>query len=196
MDIGQAMFARSKEVPAVPSFAVFDDHLRRRFTFDRVPGRLPEELVSAGVVLRAGSLEDLAVAAKIDQKGLLATVEHWNEMVASGRDEDFHRGESVYDRFQGDPLTRGNNCIAAISRPPFYAVAYVPGDVGTLGGMLTDENARVLDESGQAIPGLYATGNVTATVHGRRYPGGGASIAHTCTFGLVAIDHVLAEGAA
>jgi 3-oxosteroid 1-dehydrogenase len=55
--------------------------------------------------------------------------------------------------------------------------------------LLTDEFAQVLDESDQPIPGLYATGNITATVMGRTYPGAGASIANTMAFGFVAARH-------
>ncbi|WP_182377733.1 FAD-dependent oxidoreductase [Nocardioides sp. WS12] len=192
MDIGQAMFARNAAGRSVPSWAVFDDRARRRYTFDRVPGQLKKELIDGGFVIRADTLEELAAACKVDPTGLAATVQRWNTMVANGRDEDFARGEGAYNRYQGDPLKRGNNGLAPISRAPYYAVAYVPGDVATLGGVLTDEHARVLDESGQPIPGLYAAGNIAATVMGRTYPGPGASIAHTCTFGMVAVDHVAA----
>jgi 3-oxosteroid 1-dehydrogenase len=115
-------------------------------------------------------------------------------MVSAGRDDDFHRGDDAYGRFLGDPRVRpgkGNNGMASISRAPYYAVAHFPGDSGTLGGVVTDEHARVLREAGDSvIPRLYATGNITATVMGRAYPGGGASIAHTCTFGFIAMDHV------
>ena len=75
---------------------------------------------------------------------------------------------------------------------PYYATEIYPGDVGTCGGLITDEHAQVLDETDTPIPGLYATGNVTATVMGRTYPGAGASIANTMVFGYVAARHVAA----
>jgi 3-oxosteroid 1-dehydrogenase len=65
----------------------------------------------------------------------------------------------------------------------------IPSDVGTCGGVITDEHAQVLDERDQVIEGLYATGNTTATVMGRTYPGAGASIANTMVFGYVAARH-------
>ena len=55
--------------------------------------------------------------------------------------------------------------------------------------MITDEHARVVDEQDRVIEGLYATGNTTATVMGRKYPGAGASIANTMVFGYVAARH-------
>jgi 3-oxosteroid 1-dehydrogenase len=69
-------------------------------------------------------------------------------------------------------------------------VAIFPCDVGTCGGLLTDEHARVLTEAGQPIPRLYAAGNITASLMGRRYLGAGASIGPTCTFGYVAMQHL------
>jgi 3-oxosteroid 1-dehydrogenase len=93
----------------------------------------------------------------------------------------------------GDPRHGPNNCLAPIDRAPFYAVAIYPCDVGTCGGLVTDENARVLATSGQPIPGLYATGNITAGVMGRHYLGAGGSIAATCTFGYVAVKTMAAS---
>ena len=45
----------------------------------------------------------------------------------------------------------------------------LPADVGTCGGVVTNEHAQVLDEHDRVIDGLYATGNITATVMGRTY---------------------------
>jgi len=56
--------------------------------------------------------------------------------------------------------------------------------------MLCDEVSRVLDTSHQPIPGLYATGNCTASVMGRTYPGAGASIGASFVFAYIAMKHV------
>jgi 3-oxosteroid 1-dehydrogenase len=79
--------------------------------------------------------------------------------------------------------------VGPLDRAPFYATEIYPSDVGTCGGLVTDEHARVLDEARSPIPGLYATGNITATVMGRTYPGAGASIGNTMVFGFVAAQH-------
>ena len=63
--------------------------------------------------------------------------------------------------------------------------------MGTCGGLLTDAHGRVLGAQDRPIPGLYATGNITATVMGRTYPGAGASIAGTMTFGYAAARHAV-----
>ena len=69
----------------------------------------------------------------------------------------------------------------------------VPGDLGTKGGLVTDERARVLRPDGSVIPGLYAAGNVSAAVMGRTYAGPGATIGPALTFGYLAAEDI-AEG--
>jgi 3-oxosteroid 1-dehydrogenase len=113
-------------------------------------------------------------------------VDRFNDYARTGRDLDFKRGDRAYDRVFGDPSVKPNPCLGALEKAPFYAVRVYPGDVGTFGGLLTDEHARVLRADGGAIPGLWATGNSTASVMGRCYPGAGASIAASFVFGYVA----------
>ncbi|MFZ0048356.1 MAG: FAD-binding protein, partial [Streptosporangiaceae bacterium] len=75
----------------------------------------------------------------------------------------------------------------------------VPGDLGTKGGLRTDEHARVLRPDGSCIEGLYAAGNTSAMVMGRSYAGPGATIGPAMTFGylaaLDAADGLAAAGA-
>ncbi|HEX3287132.1 MAG TPA: FAD-binding protein, partial [Mycobacterium sp.] len=89
-----------------------------------------------------------------------------------------------------DPRQKPNPCVGPVDKPPFYAIALYPGDVGTCGGLLTDEHARVVDRDGQVMPGLYAAGNCTASVMGRTYPGAGASIGASFIFGWIAAHHM------
>src|SRR3546814_7636834 len=97
----------------------------------------------------------------IEPARLTATVDRFNRFALAGRDEDLHRGESAYDRFSGDPLIKPNPNLGPIEKPPFYAVRLCPGDVGTCGGIMTDDIGRVLRPDGSTIAGLYATGNST-----------------------------------
>ena len=110
----------------------------------------------------------------------------FNGFAQTGRDEDFHRGDSAYDRYYGDPRRHPNPNLAPLDTPPFYAVKIVPGDLGTKGGLRTDERARVLRADGTPIPGLYAAGNTSAAVMGHSYAGAGATIGPAMTFGYIA----------
>jgi 3-oxosteroid 1-dehydrogenase len=118
--------------------------------------------------------------------GLVKSVARFNEFAAAGKDSDFGRGDSAYDRYYGDPRLPNPN-LAALDRPPFYAVKVVPGDLGTKGGLVTDSRARVLRPDGTVIDGLYAAGNASAAVMGRSYAGAGATIGPAMTFGYLAV---------
>ena len=116
-------------------------------------------------------------------------MERFNEFCRTGVDADYGRGGRAFDRAHGDPSVTPNPNLGPIEEAPFYAVAMYPGDVGTAGGLVTDEFARVLRADGSIIAGLYATGNATASVFGRCYPGAGASIAASFVFGYLAVQH-------
>jgi 3-oxosteroid 1-dehydrogenase len=195
MEAGQKMVAQNKKVPAIPSWLIFDDASRRRYPFGWWPGRLPEAWITSGFIKRADTLEALAGQCGIDAAGLQATVTRFNEHARSGQDPVFHRGESSFDRYHGDPSHGPNPAVGPLEKAPFYAAAVFPSDVGTFGGLLTDDRARVLQADGSPIPGLYATGTITASVMGRCYPGPGASIAATCTFGFVAMEEITQHAA-
>jgi 3-oxosteroid 1-dehydrogenase len=149
----------------------------------------PREWITSGYMKKADTLVGLAEQCGIDGAGLIATVERFNGFVRAGVDEDFHRGERAYDRYFGDPTHKPSPTLGTVSEGPFYAVELYPGDVGTYGGLVTDEYGRVELEDGQVIPGLYATGNVTAGVTGSVYPGAGASIGASFIFGYLAAKH-------
>ena len=188
VDAVHAMYdGNTPENPHIPAWLVFDQRYRDRYVFAGLPpGRaLPRRWYAAGAVLRADDLAGLARAAGVDADGLIKTVTRFNEFAAAGRDEDFGRGDSAYDRYYGDPRLANPN-LAPLARPPFYAVKIVPGDLGTKGGLRTDERARVLRPDGTAIEGLFAAGNASAAVMGHSYAGAGATIGPAMTFGYIA----------
>jgi 3-oxosteroid 1-dehydrogenase len=189
VDAVHAMYdGNTPENPHIPAWLVFDQRYRDRYVFAGLPpGRaLPRRWYAAGSVVRADDLAGLAQAAGVAADGLAKTVTRFNEFAAAGRDEEFGRGESAYDRYYGDPRCRPNPNLAPLARPPFYAVKIVPGDLGTKGGLRTDSRARVLREDGTPIPGLYAAGNASASVMGHSYAGAGATIGPAMTFGYIA----------
>ena len=187
VEVGKAMYANK----AVPCWLVFDEGYCRRYAPSANPfqRRLPKGAIESGAVLRADTLEALAGQIGVDPAGLVRTVERFSRFAAKGLDPDFGRGQSAYNDCLGDPGYKPNKSLGRIDEPPYYAAEIYPADVGTCGGVVTNEHAQVLDEHGVPIPGLYATGNITATVMGRTYPGAGASIANTMVFGYVAARH-------
>jgi 3-oxosteroid 1-dehydrogenase len=197
MEVGKEMYARNKTSRAVPCWLIFDDRYRKRYAHQRSrPGRFPKELFESGRLKQAWTLGDLATLCSIDPSGLSETVERFNENAARGIDPDYGRGESAYNRALGDPNPRVHPCLGPIDEAPFYAVQVVPGDIGTCGGLVTNEHAQVVDQDDRPIEGLYATGNGTATVMGRHYLGPGASIANTMVFGYVAARHATGQSLA
>jgi 3-oxosteroid 1-dehydrogenase len=179
----------------VPSQMIFDQTYRNRYLFAGVAGRqpFPGRWYKDGVVKRADTLAELADKIGVPAKALVATVERFNGFATSGIDEDFHRGESAYDKYYSDPTVKPNCSLAPIERGPFYAVTIVPGDLGTKGGLLTDERAQVLREDGAVIPGLYAAGNVSSAVMGNTYPGPGGTIGPAIVFGYLAAEAIAAN---
>jgi 3-oxosteroid 1-dehydrogenase len=188
VEVGKAMYANK----AVPCWLVFDEGYVRRYaaTANPLQRRMPSEPIESGAIRKADTLDALARQIGVDPDGLVEAVARFNEYARKGLDPDFGRGQSAYNDALGDPGHRPNRSIGPLDRAPFYATEVYPGDVGTCGGVVTDQYARVLDQDDQPIPGLYATGNLTATVMGRTYPGAGASIANTMTFGYVAARHL------
>ena len=111
-------------------------------------------------------------------------------MAVSGRDRDFARGATFYDRRYADPRQAPNPALGPIDKAPFYAVRIHPGDLGTCGGLLIDEHSRVLDAEGQVITGLYAAGNTSASVMGGVYAGGGATLGAAMVAAYSAGKHI------
>jgi len=189
VDAVHAMYdGHTDAVPHIPSWLIFDQRYRSSYVFAGLPpGKpLPHRWYAAGTVHRGATIGELAGGPALDPAALAATIARFGEFARTGRDEDFHRGDSAYDRYYSDPRRRPNPCLAALDTPPFYAVKIVPGDLGTKGGLRTDARARVLRPDGTPIAGLYAAGNASAAVMGRSYAGAGATIGPAMTFGYIA----------
>jgi len=188
VEVGKAMYANK----AVPCWQVFDEGYVRRYVSGAnllQKRRLPEEVIDTGAIVRGKTIADVARQIDVPADALEQTVRRFNEFAAKGLDPDFGRGQSAYNICLGDPGHKPNAALGPIDRAPFYATRVFPADVGTCGGVITNEYAQVLDEQDQVIDGLYATGNITATVMGRHYLGAGGSIANTMVFGYVAARH-------
>jgi 3-oxosteroid 1-dehydrogenase len=131
---------------------IFDQRYRNRYVFGGgvfPRQQLPRAWYDAGVAVKAGTVAELAGKTGLAQ--LPATLERFNLLAASGRDDDFHRGDSAYDRYYGDPSITPNPCLGPIDEGPFYAIKVVPGDLGTCGGVRADGLGRALRPDGTVI---------------------------------------------
>ncbi|MCC9174418.1 FAD-dependent oxidoreductase [Arthrobacter sp. zg-Y179] len=188
MTAGQIITSKhSPEDPHIPAWLIFDQRYRNRYLFGggifpRQP--LPKAWYEAGIAKQEPTLEKLA--SSLGMAELPATVERFNSLARAGRDDDFGRGDSAYDRYYGDPTISPNPCLGPIDAGPYYAVQVVPGDLGTCGGVRADANGQALATDGTPIPGLYAIGNAAGNAFGRVYPGPGATIGQGLTFGYAA----------
>lgn len=186
--VGQQM-ARARDEGTDPSWMIFDHTFRHKYPMGPLLPLVPDWAQNGMVKLvmhRADTIAGLAKEIGVDPAALEATVARFNAHAAKGEDPDFHRGEAAYDKMYGDPRHGPNPCLAPILEPPFYAFAIHPGDIGTNGGLVTDDKARVIGEDGEPIPGLYAIGNNAASAMGESYPGAGVTIGPALTFGYVA----------
>ena len=189
---------RESDGGTVPTWFIFDARYRGKYALGPIfpgPPSFDRSLrPSMKALLRsAGSIEELAATIGLPAAALAATVETFNKHAAEGRDPEFHRGESLYDRYYGDPAIQPNSCLAPLAKAPFYALPIQPCDIGTNGGLVTDVHGRALDEAGQPIPGLYAAGNCAASPMGKSYPAAGATLGPGMTFGYLAALHATAD---
>lgn len=198
-DIGYAMYeAHSDQVSAVPCWMVFDAEFRRKYPVGALlPGyaqpdwSIPRHLKSS--FQKADSLTELAGKIGVDRAGLEETVRTFNQYARAGKDPEFGKGDSLFDRYYGDPNVKPNPCLGPLEKGPYYAVRVDAGDIGTKGGLLTDVHARVLNGESEVIPGLYAIGNTAASVMAQTYPGAGSTIGPAMTFGYLAANHIQSQ---
>ena len=191
VDCGHAQYQRHQAVPAVPAWFIFDSQHRNKYVlWNYPPGKTPDGALTSGMITKAATLPELAGKMYIDASNLVLTVQRFNAMASAGKDEDFNRGDHVYDRYFGDSSCKPNPNLGTLAVAPFYAIQVWPGDLGTKGGLVTDEFARVLKEDGTLIRGLYASGNSSASVMGRTYPGAGGTLGPAMTFAFAAMDHL------
>jgi 3-oxosteroid 1-dehydrogenase len=190
VDLGHHMFEHFKLVPGTCWMVTDVRHTRRYLRSYAMDPRAVKAMEAAGIMVKAPTLAELAGRIRVDAAALATTVDRFNGYCRSGIDQDFARGNSAYDRYYSDPLVRPNPNLGTIEKGPFAAVQVVPGDLGTKGGLLSDEYARVLREDGSVIEGLYVSGNNSASVMGRTYPGPGSTLGPAAVFGYIAAKHI------
>ena len=186
----------TEEHPNAPAWHVFDATFRENFMVGplmtkamKPDSQIPKKWFDEGFVAKADTIRELADTLGIDADGLEETIGKMNHYAETGKDEDFGRGDSAYDRYYADPAIKPNPCLAPIVKAPFYAMRIEAGDFGTLGGLDTDTSARVKKADGGVFEGLFAVGNCSAAIL-PTYPGPGATLGPAMTMAYQAARHI------
>lgn len=196
MSFGQKVLEyEEKGNPVGDMWLVFDQTYRNRYllagsVFPRSP--LPDEWYEAGIAHSADSPAALAKSMGLPEKDFMDSFNRFNQMAEEGKDKDFQRGESAYDRYYGDPTIKPNPNLLPL-KGKLYAVKVVLSDLGTCGGLVADDHGRVLREDKSVIEGLYAIGNTAANIFGKTYPGAGGTICQGLVYGYIVAQHAAAK---
>lgn len=125
--------------------------------------------IKSGYTVTGATYEELAKAMGVDETTFVSTMNTWNQAVEAKSDAEFNRTSFA------NPLTTA----------PYYAIKITPAVHHTMGGIVINPKAEVLNEKGEAISGLFAAGEVTGGVHGANRLGGNA-VADFTVFGRIA----------
>lgn len=195
-DFMQNLLAALPAGEPVQAWLVCDHAFMRHYGLGAAkPAPMPLGPMLANGYLKCGrTLAELAKVCGINGDALQKTVQRYNAQALVGQDDDFAKGETPYNRMQGDaPFAAAmgwpNPCMGPIGKGPFYAVKVVAGSLGTFAGLKTNAHAQVLDAQGDPIAGLYAGGNDMNSMMAGHYPSGGITLGPAMTFGFLAAHH-------
>lgn len=157
--------------PGMVAYSIFDSRLLKKYKKkgpDMISHVHPHDLydhfdeqwerdLEAGYepIAQTDTIEELAEKAGIDVAGLVAQVEHYNEMCEAGHDEIFEKNR---------------NYMQPIEKGPFYCCRQNVGAYGSVGGILINHKTEVMDQDSIVIPGLYAVGTDACNIYGESYP--------------------------
>ena len=183
-DFVAGMLRSQFTTPSIPSFLVCDRSFIRDYGLGLIHPQTRDLTlyIRAGYLFHGDSIEDLAQQIGGGNGVLAETIERHNRFAETGVDEDFGRGTSELNRFNGDPANKPNPCLRRIGPGPYFAVAVWPADLASSAGLRTDRNGRVLTSNGQPIAGLYAAGADAASIFRGTYPGPGTMIGPAIVF--------------
>ncbi len=176
------------------SWLIVDAPFIRRYGLGLVlpGGRGLGRLLRQGYLTKAATLAELAAQIGVDPAGLEASVAANNRFAAGGVDQDFGRGSSVMNRFNGDAAAAGNPCLGPLEKAPFYALKVVPGGVAGAGGLRINADGAVLSDKDTVIEGLFACGNDASSMFRGTYPGPGTTIGPAMVMGWRIAAHAAA----
>ena len=151
------------------AYLVFDTSVRKSL-------KAIEGYVKKGLLTEGETPEALAEKLGMPKEALAQTIAKYNKYVQDGNDPEFGRKASEMPR--------------QLNEAPYFAVEVGPAIHHTMGGIKINEKAEVLDAKDNAIPGLYAAGEVTGGIHGGNRLGGNA-VADICVYGKIAAESAL-----
>jgi fumarate reductase flavoprotein subunit len=149
--VGYSEYAGSvMSQPGGEAWEIFDDKVYRASLGTRF-----DEVIEAGKVVRAETLEDLARTLGLPADTLADTIAETSRSARGEIPDAFGREE-----FIGGPF-----------EPPYYGIHVRGALFHTQGGLRVDQRARVLRPDGTPIPGMYAGGGTAVGVSGSGYRG-------------------------
>lgn len=138
-----------------------------------------EEGAEKGVIAKADTIADLAAAIGVSADNLTATIDAYNAFCSAGTDEAYAK----------DPAY----LTAYAAEGPYYAVKFIPSLLGTIAGVVTDENSCVYDVNNSIIPNLYAAGEMSNRMYYNQVYVGAASLSLYPIAAQAAVEHILAK---
>ncbi len=190
-DVVKAMFDTTPTGQVPQAHLICDSHFIYKYGLGMVrPHHMGlKSFLKSGYLLKASSLKSMANAIGVDPENLVATVNRHNFFASTGVDEDFGKGRTAFNAFNGDPTVQPNSNLSPISKAPFYALPITPATLSVSVGLKTNANAQVINGSNAVVSGLYACGNDMASVMRGCCPGGGVVLGPAMVFGYLAAMH-------
>jgi succinate dehydrogenase/fumarate reductase flavoprotein subunit len=191
-DVGAAMIKACENEKETFMWLVCDQKALGKYGLGFVkPAPMPiGKFLKSGYLLKGKTLKDLANKISVDPMVLEQTISKYNSNALNGKDPEFNRGRSSFNRYLADPEQKPNPCVAPLNKGPFYAIKVLVGDLGTFDGIETNIAGQVLRSDKSVIDGLYAVGNDRRSIMGGNYPGAGITLGPIMTFGYVTARHI------
>jgi 3-oxosteroid 1-dehydrogenase len=145
-----------------------------------------------GWIRRANSIAELAQKIDVPAPALEQTVMRYNQFSDDGRDQDFHRGETIWEQSKSGSTPQDYSAaLGSIVKKPYLAIPLNRSILVTKGGPRTDANGQVLRPDGSAIAGLYCAGVAMANPIGTRNVGAGTTLGPCLTWGYICAQSLL-----
>ncbi len=155
-------------------YAIYNQEVADRLNMEEKFADEYAKCLDGGVYFKADTLEEVAEYFEINAENLVNTMDNYNTYMTEGVDLEFGRTTAMV------PMNEG----------PWFILKGIVSVHHTMGGVMIDTDAHVLDTEGNIIPSLYAAGEVTGSVHGNNRVGT-CAISDITVFGRIAGENVV-----